>query len=55
MTTALGSLTEFATWCYSQLGAIMDVISGNAPLFIVIFGMGIVGFGVSLLKRLVRV
>lgn len=55
METALTALTSFATWCYTQLGSIMGVITANSELFIVVFGMSIVGFGVGLLKRLVRV
>ncbi len=54
MEAVLSSLTSFATWCYSQLGSIMQVITDTPELFIVIFGMGIIGFGVGLLKRLVR-
>ena len=54
MTEVLASLTSFATWCYTQLGAIMDVVIAQPSLFIVIFGCGIVGFGVGLLNRLIR-
>lgn len=54
METVLSSLTSFATWCYSQLGSIMQVITDTPELFIVVFGMSIVGFGVGLLKRLIH-
>lgn len=54
MEAVLTSLGSFATWCYTQLSSIMSVITDTPELFIVIFGMGIVGFGVGLLKRLVK-
>lgn len=54
MATVLGQLTLFADWCYDQLAAVMGVVTANSSLFIVIFGMSIVGFGVGLLNRLVK-
>lgn len=54
METIVPELTSFATWCYTQIVSIMEKITADPLLFIVIFGMPIVGFGVGLLKRLVR-
>ena len=54
MEALITNLTSFATWSYTQLTTLMGKITAEPALFIVIFGVGIVGFGVGLLKRLVK-
>ena len=54
METVLTNLTSFASWVWTQLGALMTQVQENPILFIVIFGLSLVGFTVGILRRLVR-
>lgn len=53
MTTFLQSLTELATWAFSQLGEVWTFISGN-PALLAVLGLSFVGFIVGLWNRFVR-
>lgn len=54
MTTVLNNLTEFATWVWQRLGDLMTTVQDEPLLFIIIFGLSLVSFTVSILRRLVR-
>ena len=54
MTAVLENLTSFAEWVWTQLGTLMTTVQSNPILFIVIFGLSLVGFTVGILRRLVR-
>lgn len=54
MTEVLSNLTQFATWTWTQLGTLMNTVADTPILFIVIFGLTLVGFTVGILRRLIR-
>lgn len=55
METILATLTSFASWVWGQLATLMTSVTENPVLFIVIFGLGLIGFVIGILKRLVRI
>lgn len=55
MATFLDSIGAFFSESIGWVGELLTTITGNAPLTVVVFGMGIVGFAVGLLRRLVNV
>lgn len=55
MTSFLDSIGAFFTESIGWVGELLTTITSNAPLTVVVFGMGIVGFTVGLLRRLVNV
>lgn len=55
MTAFLESIGAFFTQSIDWVGELLTTITSNAPLTVVVFGMGIVGFAVGLLRRLVNV
>lgn len=55
MTELLATLTEFFTWCITQMTALFGQITGEPILFIIVFGFLIVGFIFGLVNRLIRI
>lgn len=55
MTAFLTSIGGFFTQSIEWVGELLTTITGNPALTVVVFGMGIVGFTVGLLRRLVNV
>lgn len=54
MTEVLSNLSAFAEWTWGQLAELMTQIQSNPILFIIIFGLGLVGYVCGILRRLVR-
>lgn len=54
MEAVLSTLTAFAEWVFTQLGTLMTTVSANPVLFVVIFGLTLVGFTVGILRRLIK-
>lgn len=54
MTTILTSIGEFFTQSITWLGDVLDVVTENPVLLIMVIAMPIVGFAVGLLSRLIR-
>lgn len=54
MSNFLTSIGDFATWAISQLGTILNTVTSNPPLTVLVLAMPIVGFAVGLLSRLIR-
>ena len=55
MATFLSSIGEFFTTTLGWQSDILTEITSSAPLTVVVFGMGIVGFGYGILRRLINV
>ena len=55
MSTFLGSIGTFFTQAIAWMGEALTTITENPALTVVVFGMLISGFIVSLLTRLIRV
>lgn len=54
MTTFLTSIGEFFTQCITWLGNVLDVVTENPALLVLVIAMPVVGFAVGLLGRLIR-
>lgn len=54
MDSFLGSIGTFFTQVMEWVSAVIDVIIANPALTVLVFGMGIVGFAVGILGRLMR-
>ena len=52
MTALLTNIGTFFTQAVTWLGAILDEITGNPALLILVIAMPVIGFSVGLLKRL---
>lgn len=54
MTAILTSISEFFTQSIAWFGDILDVVTDNPVLLIMVIAMPICGYAVSLLQRLIR-
>lgn len=54
METFLGNIGTFFTQSITWLGDVLDVVTENPALTIMVLAMPIVGFAVGLLARLIR-
>lgn len=54
MTAILTSIGEFFTQSITWLGDVLDVVTENPVLLIMVIAMPICGFAVGLLSRLIR-
>ncbi len=54
MATFLGDVGTFFTQSVTWMGDVLDVVTANAPLTVMVLAMPIVGFAVGLLGRLIR-
>ena len=54
MTGFLGTIGEFFTQSVTWMGDILDVVTENPALTVMVIAMPIVGFAVGLLGRLIR-
>ena len=54
MTAFLSSIGEFFTQSISWLGDVLDIVTENPALLVMVIAMPIVGFAVGLLSRLIR-
>lgn len=54
MTAFLSSIGEFFTQCITWLGNVLDVVTENPALLVLVIAMPVVGFAVGLLGRLIR-
>ena len=54
MSAFLTTIGEFFTKCIAWLGDVLDVVTGNPALTVMVLAMPIVGFAVGLLSRLIR-
>lgn len=54
MTTFLTEIGTFFTQAVTWLGDVLDVVTENPPLMVLVLAMPIVGFAVGLLGRLIR-
>lgn len=54
MTSFLGTIGEFFTQSITWLGDVLDVVTANPALTVMVIAMPIVGFAVGLLGRLIR-
>lgn len=54
MTAFLGSIGEFFTQSITWLGNVLDVVTENPALLVMVIAMPVVGFAVGLLSRLIR-
>lgn len=54
MTAFLSSIGEFFTQSITWLGNVLDVVTENPALLVMVIAMPIVGFAVGLLSRLIR-
>lgn len=54
MSAFLTTIGEFFTKSISWLGDVLDVVTGNPALTVMVLAMPIVGFAVGLLSRLIR-
>ena len=54
MTGFLGTIGEFFTQSVTWMGDILDVVTENHALTVMVIAMPIVGFAVGLLGRLIR-
>lgn len=54
MTTFLTNIGTFFTQSITWLGTVLDTITDNPPLLVMVLAMPIVGFAVGLLGRLIR-
>lgn len=54
MSAFLTTIGEFFTKSIAWLGDVLDVVTGNPALTVMVLAMPIVGFAVGLLSRLIR-
>lgn len=54
MTAILTSIGEFFTQSITWLGDVLDVVTSNPVLLIMVIAMPVCGFAVGLLSRLIR-
>lgn len=54
MSTILTDIGTFFTQAVTWMGDVLDVITGNPVLMIMVIAMPICGFAVGLLSRLIR-
>lgn len=54
MATFLGDIGTFFTQSITWLGDVLDVITQNPALLVLVIAMPVVGFAVGLLSRLIR-
>lgn len=54
MTAFLTSIGEFFTQSITWLGNVLDVVTENPALLVMVIAMPVVGFSVGLLSRLIR-
>lgn len=54
MSAFLTTIGEFFTKSIGWLGDVLDVVTGNPALTVMVLAMPIVGFAVGLLSRLIR-
>lgn len=54
MTAFLGTIGDFFTQSISWLGDVLNVVTENPALTVMVLAMPIVGFAVGLLGRLIR-
>lgn len=54
MTAFLSSIGEFFTQSITWLGNVLDVVTENPALLVLVIAMPVVGFAVGLLSRLIR-
>lgn len=54
MTAILTSIGEFFTQSITWLGNVLDVVTENPVLLIMVIAMPVCGFAVGLLSRLIR-
>lgn len=54
MTSFLTDIGTFFTKAIAWLGDVLDVVTGNPALLVMVLAMPICGFAVGLLSRLVR-
>ena len=54
MTGFLGTIGDFFTQSITWLGDVLDTITANPALTVLVLAMPIVGFAVGLLGRLIR-
>jgi len=54
MTAFLSSIGEFFTQSITWLGNVLDVVTENPALLVMVIAMPVVGFAVGLLSRLIR-
>lgn len=54
MTAFLGTVGEFFTQSVTWMGDVLDVVTENPALTVMVIAMPIVGFAVGLLGRLIR-
>lgn len=54
MTAFLTDIGTFFTQCITWLGDVLDTVTGNPALLVMVLAMPICGFAVGLLARLIR-
>lgn len=54
MSAFLTEIGTFFTQCVTWLGDVLDTVTGNPALTVLVLAMPIVGFAVGLLGRLIR-
>lgn len=54
MTAFLTNIGTFFTQCITWLGTVLDTVTDNPALLVMVLAMPIVGFAVGLLGRLIR-
>lgn len=54
MTAFLSSIGDFFTQSITWLGNVLDVVTENPALLVMVIAMPVVGFAVGLLSRLIR-
>lgn len=54
MTAFLSSIGEFFTQSITWLGDVLNVVTENPALLVMVIAMPVVGFAVGLLSRLIR-
>lgn len=54
MATFLGNIGTFFTQSITWLGDVLDVVTENPALLVLVIAMPVVGFAVGLLSRLIR-
>lgn len=54
MSAFLTEIGTFFTQCITWLGDVLDVVTGNPALTVLVLAMPICGFAVGLLNRLIR-
>ena len=54
MSTFLGNIGTFFTQSFTWLSDIVDIVTGNPALTVLVLAMPIVGFAIGIFNRLVR-